>query len=84
MQVDDIFGESAVTFGSPLADLSGIHETTFQFEGIHRNVEPNEVCSISDLDHAHLEMSKDGYLRPDARLIPTYSHCYEDIEEIRR
>ena len=45
MQVDDILGESAVTF---------------QFEGIHRNVEPQprEVCSISDLDHAHCKMSK--------------------------
>ena len=55
MQVDDIFGESAVTFGSPLADLPGLHETSIQ---IHRNVEPHEVCSISDLDHAHLKMSK--------------------------
>ena len=57
--MDDIFGLSSVTFGSPLADLSGLSdETAFQFEGIHRNVEPHEVCSISDLDHAHLKMSK--------------------------
>ena len=57
--MDDIFGLSSVTFGSPLADFSGLSdETAFQFEGIHRNVEPNEVCSISDLDHAHLKMSK--------------------------
>ena len=57
--MDDIFGLSSVTFGSPLADLSGLSdETAFQFEGIHRNVEPYEVCSVSDLDHAHLKMSK--------------------------
>ena len=55
MQVDDIFGESAVTFGSPLADLSDLHETSIQ---IHRNVESHEVCSISNLDHVHLQMSK--------------------------